>query len=133
VQKEPKGQPRERDNAMTEFHYNQSIKELLRSIAELKEAEGPVELCCMWFDDLYFPAHTRPQGMSIEVFEKGQREWKSCFSNPELEALAKFHTVFEREKPKLSMEQPSVWRSDEHWLVVAQAAKHALERFHPAK
>ena len=56
------------------MRYNESIRQLLADIAELNPKEGPVELICMWFDDLYLPGEICPSWFAREVWERGLRE-----------------------------------------------------------
>ena len=107
--------------------YRKSIIELLKSIAALDPMEGPTEMICGWYDDLYLPCHD-PKGFHKDVWEQGQREWFQCFSKQEVEALANFHSVFESVVDELP-ENPVRVSSDSNWRKLSQAAKQALEAF----
>ena len=111
----------------TYLGYRKSIFELLNGLAELDNQYGPIELVCCWFDDFYVPAGN-PAGYNRGVFERGLMEWKACFSDLELEVLAVFHKVFDKEHQNLSMEQPIKWRLDKNWQKVSKAAKEALSK-----
>jgi len=97
---------------MPELAYNRLIRELLGWLAVLYPQVGPVELCCMWFDDLYFP---------------GQSEWRSCFGEDELQALAAFHAAFASEVDTLPVK--GRWQQYLGWRRVSEAARAALEVF----
>ena len=117
---------------MTELHYHASIQEQLIALAELDEACGPSELICGWYDDLYFPAElTCPKGYPQDTWDRGQREWRECFTDHELVVLAEFHQVFEQHIDHLVRDPPS-WRQNIHWLAVRDAAKSAIDRFRSA-
>ncbi len=107
---EDKGQPK----------YHSTIFSLLEDIASLNPNEGPVELICLWFDDFYLPDHEDPE------------RWRSCFTEHELNTLAEFHSVFDREEKRgLNNEFPG-WAADPGWLKVRDAARVALARMRPA-
>jgi hypothetical protein len=110
--------------AMPVLHYNRTIRLLLKDLAELKSESDPVELCCLWFDDFYFPGQLRPPGYPVSVWERGQRGWKDCFSVHELQVLAEFHAVFFAEADKLPT--TAKWQQDPGWQRVSQAANIAL-------
>ncbi len=117
---------------MIDLAYHKSIQEHLRSLAELDEQVGPIELICGWFDDLYLPSERAcPEGYPIEIWEKGQSEWQACFTGVELQALADFHRVFEHHVDGLPLDSP-VWTNDSGWLAVRDAARVAVERFSTA-
>ena len=111
---------------MNALAYHKSVSNLLGHLSELEVSLGPTELIAMWFDDLYFPAQTRPNDSSAESWDRGQCEWRECFTCEERAALAKFHTAFDDEVSQLSTEW-STWRSDVGWLRVSAAARVALE------
>src|SRR3546814_5624515 len=68
-----------------ELHYHASIQEQLIALSELDEAFGPSELICGWYDDLYFPAELAcPKGYPQDTWDRGQREWRDCFTAHEL-------------------------------------------------
>src|SRR3546814_4751441 len=88
---------------MAELHYHASIQEQLIALSELDEAFGPSELICGWYDDLYFPAELAcPKGYPQDTWDRGQREWRDCFTDHELAVLAEFHQVFERSEEHTS-------------------------------
>jgi hypothetical protein len=117
---------------MTELAYHSAIQEHLVALSELDEKVGPHELICGWFDDLYFPAEeTCPKGYPQETWDRGQREWRECFSAQELAVLADFHLIFKEHVKGISQEWSS-WRQDPDWLVVRDAARMALDRFRSA-
>jgi hypothetical protein len=109
---------------MSDLAYNKLIRALLADLAALNSQTGPTELCCMWFDDLYFPGQSLPAEYPRDIWERGQREWKDCFSTHELGVLAKFHEVFASQLDMLPT--TSQWRQDAGWLSVSRAAGAAL-------
>ena len=114
---------------MEKLPYHSSIQEHLVALSQLDGSTGPVELICGWFDDLYFPSEDEcPSGYPREVWERGQREWRECFSFEELAVLADFHQIFIRHVDNLEKVQAE-WRLDPGWLTVRDAAKEALGRF----
>lgn len=110
---------------MTKLHYHDSVMGLLESLAKLDPMVGPVELCCCWFDDFYFPAHKDKEGFNPGVWERGQKEWRECFSEKELKVLATFHEVFDSVVENVSEDQLT-FAQDANWLKVSAAAKAAL-------
>lgn len=105
--------------------YNASIKSLLASLASPDREEGPVELCCMWFDDLYPPVCKHSEIFSPGVWDRGLQEWKAGFTEDELDVLAEFHKIFESEINALPTDWPD-WDKDSNWLKVSDAARLAL-------
>jgi hypothetical protein len=98
---------------MSEHDWRASVRSVLTGIATLDERVGPVELACMWFDDLYAP---------------GTTQFDASFTAQQLNTLKAFHTVFEAESDGLSEDARS-WRTDKGWLRVSSAAKEALGAF----
>src|SRR5687767_14587102 len=97
--------------------YNRELRSLLADLAELNPKLDPGELVALWFDTLYFP------GQSY-VGVKGQNEWRSCFNQAELAAMAKFHSEFDAVVDQLPKSQD--WRSNPLWRKVSAAASAAL-------
>lgn len=112
---------------MPDSAYKAWIKSLLASLASLDREVGPVELCCMWFDDLYRPAEKHPEMYNPGVWERGLKEWKAGFTQDELDILSEFHKVFEAESDSLPMKWPD-WDKDPKWLAVRDAARLALSK-----
>jgi hypothetical protein len=110
---------------MNALAYHESVRDLLQHLSSLEESLGPNELISMWFDDLYFPAQSRPNDYSAVSWDRGQTEWSACFTTEELSALAKFHAIFDHEVANLSTEW-STWRSDPGWSRVSEAARVVL-------
>jgi len=120
-------------------HYRKQIIDYLELVASKKAqleyqisvpvADVPAELFCMWFDDLYTPADD-PSIYNPGVFEEGVREFESCFSTEEIEALKKFHEHFESVAdaipPNLRLEE---LQTNRLWREVMVAAVKALEVF----
>ena len=114
---------------MTELGYHTAIQEHLADLAGLDEMVGPHELICGWFDDLYFPAEEIcPNNYPQETWDRGQREWRDCFTAAELKVLEEFHRIFNQHVNSLSQDWPH-WRQDPLWLTVRDAARVAVERF----
>ena len=103
---------------MNQLPYNREVRDLLDDLAELNTVVGPSELVALWFDTLYFPAQAY-------VSAKDQDEWRSCFTAVELDALAKFHEVFEAAVNDLQIEEKD-WRESSGWKLVSVAALEAL-------
>lgn len=111
-------------DSLSNLGYNGTIRGILADLAVLNPQSGPTELCCIWFDDLYFPGQSRPSEYPAETWERGQREWKSCFADHELRALATFHEVFASESETLPV--TGEWRQNPGWQRVSAAARSAL-------
>ena len=97
--------------------YNRELRSLLADLAELSPKLGPTELIALWFDTLYFPSQAY-------VGSKGQSEWRSCFNDAELVAMAKFHREFDALVEQLP--RTADWRSSPLWVRVSSAASAAL-------
>lgn len=110
---------------MPPLEYHESVSSLLGNLSNLEQSLGPTELIAMWFGDFYFPAQTRPADYSGAVWERGQVEWRECFTDRERAVLSKFHEVFAKESGALS-EDWGTWRSDPGWKRVSEAAREAL-------
>ena len=106
------------------FSYNEAIKDLLSRISTLDEMLGPTEMICGWFNDLYFPCHDS-SGFNEGVWEKGQRDWRSCFSDNELALLAHYHDEFEKVVNKLS-DDPISFVDDSNWIELSRMAGETL-------
>ena len=111
---------------MTKLHYRESTLETLGLIARLDQKMGPTELICSWFDDLYFPGQKRMPEYPLDTWERGQREWRECFTEGELAVLASFHAVFESLVKDLP--ENATYQKDRSWLRVAEAAQQALSQ-----
>jgi hypothetical protein len=77
-------------------------------------AQVPAELLCMWFNDTYHPGP----------------DWSSHFTNRELEALARFHGIYERLSERLPKSPSTVrtWLADPLWRrIMAEAAATLVE------
>jgi len=110
---------------MSDLAYNKAIRGLLADLAALNSQSGPIELCSMWFDDLYFPGQSLPAEYPQDVWEREQHEWRDCFNTDELAVLAKFHEVFASQVDTLPT--AGQWRQDAGWLSVSRAARAALD------
>jgi hypothetical protein len=67
------------------------------------------------------------------VYEKGLREWQSCFSEAELKAMAEFHSYFKSIEKDFSVDRPySEIEADPLWQGLVAAAARALDAFTPA-
>lgn len=102
---------------MKKMRYRKSIEELLSSIEELDPMVGPVEMACGWFDDLYFPADP-------DIDQQGEAfaEWRSCFTDSQLQALEHFHRFFKSVSDDLS-EDPRRFAEDPKWQELSNLAK----------
>jgi hypothetical protein len=105
--------------------YNESARTILASLATLDESLGPTELISMWFEDLYFPGQECPIDYASDIWERGQTEWRGCFTTGELAIIECFHSIFSAEVDTLSTDW-STWRSDQGWNRVSEAARAAL-------
>ncbi len=105
--------------------FNTWIRSHLESLAQLDPYVGPVELCCMWFDDLYTPGYRHPEIFHPGVWDRALRDWEAGFTEHELKVLAEFHKVFDAESEALPIDWPD-WDKDAGWLRVREAARHAL-------
>ena len=103
---------------MSNLPYNREIRDLLDDLAELNPLVDPDELIAVWFDTLYFPAQTY-------ISAKGQEEWRSCVTEVELVALAKFNEAFDRVVDSL-WNAGKDWRESSGWKKVSVAAATAL-------
>jgi hypothetical protein len=109
-------------------HYHEAVVGLLDSLAELDPMLGPTELVCLWYDCLYFPCQNNAHLFNQGVWERGQQEWRECFTETELRALARFHDVFDSVVEDIS-EDPANFAQDTNWTKVSAAAKTALAEF----
>jgi hypothetical protein len=108
------------------LYYNESIRDLLEGIASLDEMLGPDEMVCLWYDDLYFPCQNDKELYNEGVWERGQKEWRECFNQAELNALAKFHLVFDQLVDSLSGD-PQTFSNNPNWKKLQEAARSALQ------
>jgi hypothetical protein len=102
----------------SDLPYNAEVRSLLDDLIELNPRLGPHELIALWFDALYFPCQHY-------VGPEGQREWRACFSESELNALAKFHEVFDSVADELP--KTADWAQSPLWRNVSAAALSALQ------
>lgn len=93
--------------------FRESIRGLLESLAALDPMEGPTELICLWFDDLYLPDFSG---------------WIACFNPQELRAMAEFNALYASVEKSLPLEG-TPWQSDPGCIRVSQAASVALNSF----
>lgn len=108
----------------------QTIRDYLTMVSDhsLQMKEGPEEIFCMWFDDLYFPAFD-PGSYDAGVFEQGLRFFKSCFSEEELSALRNFHEYF-RSIHEIDIERDfNELQKDPAWIELGAEAQRALAAF----
>jgi hypothetical protein len=110
---------------LNDLAYNESIRDLLVDLAALNPQVGPIEFCCMWFDDFYFPGRSLPAKYPRDVWERGQLEWRGCFNARELEVLARFHDAFASQVDALPV--AGEWEQDLGWKTVSKAARAALD------
>jgi hypothetical protein len=116
---------------MKKPHYRDSIREYLTLVADpkLQDKEGPTEIICLWFDDLYAPADN-PKIYNPGVFEKGLKDFESCFSQKELEAMRTFHNYFNSVVGKIDTNKSfEEIQKDSNWIKLSEEAKKALAAF----
>jgi hypothetical protein len=104
------------------YSLRDKVRELLALLASEGEqldyerqvpiADVPAELLCMWFDDTYHPGPG----------------WHAEFTSGDMEALARFHTVYESLAERLPSTQGTVrtWLADPSWRKIMNAAAVAL-------
>ena len=100
---------------------------------EKQEQLGPTEAFCLWFDDLYVLCHD-PSIYNPGVYEKGLKEFESCFSNEELEAMARYHKYFGSIADDFNIDRE--WNEiqrDPLWQRLTNEAKDALNVFRRTK
>lgn len=92
-----------------------SPEQQLQYEADVPVAFVPDELVCMWFDGHYFPD---------DPF------FRSCFTPDELEVLAAFSSLYQRELDRLPepIEGISTWHAWKAWSRVMDAAAATLAR-----
>ena len=116
---------------MKKLHYRESIREYLALVADTKLQckEGPTEIICLWFDDLYLPADN-PRTYNPGIFEKGLEDFESCFSKKELKAVQIFHSYFISVVDKINTNKSfEEIQKDPNWIKLGEEAKKALAFF----
>lgn len=119
---------------MAELHYRESILSYFESMAvpENQEQVGPTEAFCLWFDDLYVPCDD-PSIYNPDVYEKGLKEFESCFSKEELEAMARYHRYFASISNEFNIDREwSEIQRDPQWQRLTDEARNALMVFQRA-
>ena len=109
----------------------ESVQAYFKLVADPKQQwkEWPDEIFCMWFDDLYFPSFN-PTIFNAGVFEKGLKDFESCFSPKELEAMPAFHKYFESIHDKIDIEKPlEEIQKDPNRIKLSVEAKKVLDIF----
>ncbi|MGH9786683.1 MAG: hypothetical protein ACRD88_21145 [Terriglobia bacterium] len=102
---------------------------LLRDIASDNPRESFVEMMCLWFDDLYLPGHD-PAPYTPEVWNRGIKEFNSCFHREELEALERFHELFDQRARRIPEHSTALELSrNADWQVIREGAVVALKAF----
>ena len=115
-----------------ELHYHEAVVDYLGAMIDPHQRAqlGATEAFCIWYDHLYAPADN-PALYNPGVFERALREWRSCFSEPELAAMAEFHAYFETmEPPEFDVRRP--WaeiEDDPRWRGLVAAASKAFHAF----
>ena len=112
------------------FYYRESIVEYFESISdsEAQRMLGPTEAFCKWFDDLYLPCFD-PKICHPGVHEKGLKDFESCFSREELEAMAHYHEYFNSIRDFNVDREWNKITQDPLWQKLTQEAMEALEVF----
>jgi hypothetical protein len=116
-----------------ELHYREAAVSFFSALVdpEKRAQLGPTEAFCEWFDDFYAPADN-PALYNPGVYERGLREWQSCFSTAELAAMAEFHAFFESIEEGFSVDRPyTEIEADPRWKGLIAAASKALNVFTP--
>jgi hypothetical protein len=116
---------------MKTLHYRESIREYLTLVADpkLQAKEGPTEIICLWFDDLYAPADDQKK-YNPGVFEKGLKDFESYFSQNELETMRTFHNYFNSVVDKIDTDKSfEEIQKDPNWIKLSEEAKRALAAF----
>jgi len=109
--------------------YRSRIIEVLRLLASREEqleykrrvpiAHVSAELFCSW----------------DEVFWPDDKNLRAAFSSEELDALMKFHSLFDRVCHLLPQQLPPIqeFMNSPHWLRLSRGAAQALQLFEPKK
>jgi hypothetical protein len=116
---------------MGKLYFRESIQKYLELVADSKQQwqEGLTEIICLWFDDLYAPADN-PKIYNPGVFEKGLKDFESCFSQKELEAMRVFRNYFDSVADKIDTDKSfEEIQKDPNWIGLALEAKKALAAF----
>ncbi len=117
--------------SMKKLYYKESIRELLEIISDTSKRSniGAVEIICGWFDDLYFPADD-PSIYNPGVYEKGLKEFESCFLKNELLALQSFHDYFSSIVDALDIDNGiDTIQDDPNWVKLGYEALKVLNEF----
>ena len=102
---------------MKKFYYRKAIQELLLAIEQLDPMTGPTEMICGWFDDYYCPADPK-----IDSKSQAFADWRSCFTDVQLDALKRFHAVFENVVDDL-LDDSRTFQEDPKWRELSNLAK----------
>ncbi len=116
---------------MKKLWYKEGIRELLEEISDpVKRSNvGAIEIICGWFDDLYLPADD-PSIYNPGVFDKGVKEFESCFSKKELLVLQTFHDYFSSVVEDLKVEDSiHTIQDDPTWVKLGNMAVKVLSEF----
>jgi hypothetical protein len=116
---------------MGKLHFKENIRKYLEVIADSKRQweEGPTEIICMWFDDLYFPSFDS-KIYNSGIFEKGLEDFESCFSKDELKAMQVFHGYFNSIADKIDTDKPfEEIQKDPNWIRLGSEAEKVLKTF----
>ncbi len=103
--------------------YREVIRDLLVDIGNLDRMRGPTEMICFWFDDNYWPS--RPD---MVPRSRSFREWKSCFSEAQLNDFERFHDAFSGVVNQLSVD-PKDFFKDPNWRHLSVLASEIRPRF----
>ena len=118
---------------MGEFGYRKSIIDHLEVVSnqEKQLSVGLSEIICMWFDDFYLPADD-PELFNPGVFDKSLKEFNSCFTKNELEALKIFHEYFELIVKDMDTNLPlETIQHNPLWINLTKKASEVLNEFKP--
>lgn len=90
-----------------------------------------IELCKLWFDDIYVPSKSYFDALKGDYWDVHAENFISCFSEDELELLARFHRFFELRIEILRKEDDTLKTiaDSTHWKHIVKDAKNTLALF----
>lgn len=85
-----------------------------------------VELCRLWFDEIYIPSERYFESEKGELSEKAVQEFNAAFDADELEAMARFHRFLEVRLEMVS-EQKAELADSPQWRSIIRDARETLD------